>query len=326
MLFSIKKINNYLFAPRPLVLNYGHLEALKWLALVLMTGDHINYAIFKGSILILMYAGRLVLPIFAFSLAYALAQPQTLESGVYRRVMIRLGIAGIIATVPYVEIRGWQSLNILFSLLLGVWISQFILKHQAYQAYLKHFNSLNLLNPLHSTAKQSAHVGFIPHTKSLKKNKKSKHSIKQSNQFNQSNQLNQSTQLITTQPSTHSFKHYFQSSYGVIAFILFVYLGVFVEYFWLGPAVFLSAWYFCRKPSLFSFLIGVLILLSLYILNGYTFYALLAIPTIVLFIKCNITLPRIKYIFYIYYPLHLYVLCLYQEYAYFIHHFFKQFF
>lgn len=268
-LFFTKHLKQWLCVPRPFLLDYGNLEALKWLALVLMTSDHINHFILNGSVAILMYAGRLVLPIFAFALAYALAQHNALKSGVYRRVFIRLSIAGTIAMVPYIAIRGWQSLNILFSLLLGAFISQLILQQEAYKTSLEQ-------------------------PKLLKKSSKK--------------------------------SSWIQSNYGLVALIIFSYLGWAVEYMWLGPGVFLSAWYFCKRPSYLSFFICIMVLVLLYPFSGNTFYALLAVPTIALFIKFNLTVPRIKYIFYIYYPLHLCLLYIYQDNAYFINRFFKQLF
>jgi hypothetical protein len=51
----------------------GSVEALKWLALVLMTIDHINHFIFKMQIPVMSDLGRLAMPLFGFVLAYNLA-------------------------------------------------------------------------------------------------------------------------------------------------------------------------------------------------------------------------------------------------------------
>ena len=48
----------------------GGRELLKWVALLLMTGDHINTILFHGSAPWLGHAGRVVFPIFAFVLAW----------------------------------------------------------------------------------------------------------------------------------------------------------------------------------------------------------------------------------------------------------------
>jgi len=68
----------------------GTVEALKWLALVLMTGDHVNKYLFNATLPVLFEAGRVALPLFVFVLAYNLARPGTLERGVYGRTMSRL--------------------------------------------------------------------------------------------------------------------------------------------------------------------------------------------------------------------------------------------
>jgi hypothetical protein len=51
---------------KPLHVPNGTVEALKWLALALMTGDHVNKYLFNGTLPFLFEAGRLALPIFVF--------------------------------------------------------------------------------------------------------------------------------------------------------------------------------------------------------------------------------------------------------------------
>jgi hypothetical protein len=99
----------------------GTLEALKWVGLLLMTGDHVNKYLFNDSSAWLFDAGRTVMPIFVSILAYNLARPGTLARGVYRRTMVRLGVFGALATPAFVALgclrAGWWPLNILFTLL-----------------------------------------------------------------------------------------------------------------------------------------------------------------------------------------------------------------
>ncbi|MCB2035736.1 MAG: hypothetical protein KDF56_02300 [Ottowia sp.] len=65
-----------------LVLADGTVEALKWFALLLMTGDHVNKYLFNGTIDWLFDAGRLCLPIFVFSApARAVRLPSRRRSG-----------------------------------------------------------------------------------------------------------------------------------------------------------------------------------------------------------------------------------------------------
>jgi hypothetical protein len=99
----------------------GSIEALKWIGLVLMTGDHVDKYLFSATLPVLFEAGRLCLPIFVFVLAYNLARPGALQKGVHLRTMKRLAITGIIASVPYIGLggllAGWWPLNVLFTLL-----------------------------------------------------------------------------------------------------------------------------------------------------------------------------------------------------------------
>jgi hypothetical protein len=98
----------------------GTLEALKWLALVLMTGDHVDKYLFNGTIEALYAAGRGAMPLFVFVLAYNLARPGALENGAYLRTLMRLTLAGLAATPPFIALgglaAGWWPLNILFML------------------------------------------------------------------------------------------------------------------------------------------------------------------------------------------------------------------
>lgn len=101
----------------------GTVEALKWLALALMTLDHINKYLFGEASSIVFDIGRLAMPLFGFVLAFNLARPGALESGLYVRTMKRLALFGLIAT-PFVMglgglLGGWWPLNIMFLLLVA---------------------------------------------------------------------------------------------------------------------------------------------------------------------------------------------------------------
>ena len=106
----------------PLHIDNGTLEALKWLALVLMTGDHMNKYVFADSLPGLFELGRLAMPLFMLVLAYNLARPDAFQAGVHRRVGMRLVTFGVLATLPYIAITGvlggWWPLNMLFTMLL----------------------------------------------------------------------------------------------------------------------------------------------------------------------------------------------------------------
>jgi hypothetical protein len=106
--------------PRALVIADGTLEAIKWLALVLMTADHVNKFLFAERLPGVYEAGRIAFPLFAFVLGYNLARPRAIESGAYARTAKRLIAYGALAQVPFVAMVGWWPLNILFTLLLAV--------------------------------------------------------------------------------------------------------------------------------------------------------------------------------------------------------------
>ena len=104
-------------------LSSGTLEALKWLALLLMTLDHVNKHLLHASVPELFAAGRLALPLFGFVLGYNLARPGALASGGYSRTAHRLAIFGTIASIPFIALGGlgwgWWPFNIMATLLVA---------------------------------------------------------------------------------------------------------------------------------------------------------------------------------------------------------------
>lgn len=99
---------------------FKNVELIKWVALILMIGDHINKYLLNDTIPILYNAGRVVMPLFCFVLAYNLARPDSYTYSVYSKVCQRLMIFGLLATPAYIMlggvIDGWWPLNILFTL------------------------------------------------------------------------------------------------------------------------------------------------------------------------------------------------------------------
>lgn len=113
--------------PRPWAMAEGSLQALKWGALVLMVFDHINKYLYAERLPVIFQAGRMVMPIFGFVLAYNLARPGALARGVHGRMMFRLTLMGLSASPAvivlnsfFVAANAWWPLNILFMLLLVV--------------------------------------------------------------------------------------------------------------------------------------------------------------------------------------------------------------
>lgn len=99
----------------------GAVEALKWVGLVVMTGDHVDKYLWNGTQMWLFAAGRLALPIFVCVLGWNLARPGALERGAYGRTMWRLAVCGMLATPAFVGLGGlwrcWWPVNVMFTLL-----------------------------------------------------------------------------------------------------------------------------------------------------------------------------------------------------------------
>jgi hypothetical protein len=102
-----------------LALSSGSTEALKWLALVLMTLDHVNTFLYDGKFPVLFKLGRMAMPIFGFVLACNLARREAVETGAYQRTMKRLALYGLLASPVFVALVGWWPLNIMFTLLVA---------------------------------------------------------------------------------------------------------------------------------------------------------------------------------------------------------------
>jgi hypothetical protein len=109
-----------------------------------MTLDHINTIILNGKYPLIFEEGRVVMPLFAFVLAYNLARTPNNES-VYKRVMQRLLIYGVIATPFFIAIHSmathsisWFPLNILFTLLVST-VCIFYLEKGVFAAFMAVF-------------------------------------------------------------------------------------------------------------------------------------------------------------------------------------------
>lgn len=215
------------------IIKDGALESLKWLALVLMTLDHINKYFFSDKLIFLFQLGRIAMPIFGFVLAYNLARSNALVNGLYLRAIKNLALYGIIAT-PFFIINGgllfgWWPLNILFTLLVATAVCFFV-------------------------------------DKGGRKN-------------------------------------------IIAAFLIFFFCGAFVEFWYFGIAFIFFVWRFLKTGQWLSFFLMLLSLASLFIING-NFYALAALPIIYCSSFIDVRVPRVKRIFYTYYPAHLAIIAL----------------
>ncbi len=113
-------------------ISYAKTELLKWIALVLMLGDHINKFLFNGNYSDFLFnAGRLCLPIFVFVLAANLVKT---DKSTHKRTMLRIFIFGVIASVPYYLLGAALPLNVLFTLLLIV-VVIYLMELRAAPAY-----------------------------------------------------------------------------------------------------------------------------------------------------------------------------------------------
>lgn len=109
----------------------GTLEALKWMAAVLMVGDHVNRFLLGSSSETLFNLGRLVMPLFGVILALNLSRPAVANSQVVDRVVGRLLVMGLVASIPYMLLGAplgiGLPLNILFTLALAVMVIHLLL-------------------------------------------------------------------------------------------------------------------------------------------------------------------------------------------------------
>lgn len=88
------------------------IEALKWLALLSMTGDHVAKVLCGGYVPVLSELGRLAFPLFALVMACNLARP---GADLVRSIR-RLGLWGLVAQPLHALAFGaWLPLNILLT-------------------------------------------------------------------------------------------------------------------------------------------------------------------------------------------------------------------
>lgn len=105
-------------------------EALKWLALVLMTGDHINAAFFDRSLPYLSEIARVAFPVFAFVLAYNLTDRSAWAKR--GQIVQRLVLIGLIAQSFHP--LGPLPLNVLYSFATGIGVVHYLSSDRGFAA------------------------------------------------------------------------------------------------------------------------------------------------------------------------------------------------
>ena len=91
------------------------------------------------------------------------------------------------------------------------------------------------------------------------------------------------------------------------AIVLFLVGGLFVEFWWPALACIVAAWLYCRRATWLRFVGWIAATGSLYLIND-NLWALAALPALFLLARVSVTLPRMRWLFYLFYPAHLAVL------------------
>lgn len=85
--------------------------------------------------------------------------------------------------------------------------------------------------------------------------------------------------------------------------------GIFVEYGWPGVLLGIAYWVFCKRLTLVTTLMAVAATALLYVVNANN-WAMLALPIIVMAACVTVPIPRCRYLFWVFYPLHMTLLVL----------------
>ena len=90
----------------------------------------------------------------------------------------------------------------------------------------------------------------------------------------------------------------------VLAVGLFVIGGALVEFWWPALAIAVGAWSYFRRPNWTALSFGLASLAALFYVNNNP-WALAALPLFVLASRVDLPVPRLRWAFYAFYPLHL---------------------
>ena len=80
--------------------------------------------------------------------------------------------------------------------------------------------------------------------------------------------------------------------------------GSSVEYWWPAVILGLAVWSYCKRPTWTAAVIALLALASLWFINR-NLWALASVPLLLVASRLDLPMPRLRWAFYAYYPLHL---------------------
>jgi TraX protein len=104
---------------------------------------------------------------------------------------------------------------------------------------------------------------------------------------------------------------------NIMAGLVFFVGGSSVEFWWPAIIFGLAVWQYAKEPRTSRIIMALLALASMRIING-NHWAFAFAPLAVLACLVAIPIPRLQWVFYGYYPLHLTVIWLFKQYAVFI--------
>ena len=80
--------------------------------------------------------------------------------------------------------------------------------------------------------------------------------------------------------------------------------GSSVEFWWPALAFGLAVWWYCKRPNWIPLALATASLAALAVING-NHWALATLPLLLLATRLDLNLPRVRWVFYAYYPVHL---------------------
>jgi len=93
----------------------------------------------------------------------------------------------------------------------------------------------------------------------------------------------------------------------IVAGIAFAVGGLVGDYLYPGVAMFVAAWVYCREPTP-RHLVAWIVFTAALVLVNFNAWALAAVPVVLLARRVDLRVPRLRWMFYAVYPLHLTVL------------------